>query len=464
MSLKTVHFISLGCPKNRVDTEVMLGVSEASGLALVAEPEDAEVIVINTCGFIDRAKEESIDTILEMARYKIMGKCQRLVVAGCLSQRYSKELALQLPEVDHFLGSSDMLRLREVLATSAPRILVGNPADYLFQSSDPRRISTRIHSVFVKIAEGCNRTCSFCAIPSIRGKQRSRPVFDIVQEIHTLVERGSVEVNLISQDTIAYGRDLDPRASLSELLRSIAAVEQLRWLRLFYLYPETLTSELLDLFTEHPSLVPYIDMPLQHASDAMLRRMRRGHGGDRLYRVVEHLRNRISDLTLRTAFILGHPGETDKDFKELCNFVEWAGFDSVGVFLYSSEHDTPSGHMADPVPAEIAQRRADELMAIQRSISKRKQEAFIGQRIEVLVDGPSDESQYLLEGRHRGQAPDIDGKVYLANGAAKPGELIEAKVTAAADYDLLADILTQSRHRGSQEKPQHQRLPVVMDG
>lgn len=442
----------------------MLGVSDAAGLELVSDAEQAEVIVINTCGFIDSAKEESIDTILEMARYKTMGKCQNLVVAGCLSQRYSKELALQMPEVDHFLGSSDMLKLKEVLTAAAPRILVGNPADYVYKSSDPRRISTGAHSVFVKIAEGCNRTCSFCAIPSIRGKQRSRPPSDIVREVQQLVDQGSVEVNLISQDTIAYGRDCQPRASLAGLVQALASVEKLRWLRMFYLYPESLTPELLSLFDEHPSLLPYIDMPLQHASDSMLRRMQRGHGGDRLYRVIERLKQQVSHLTLRTAFILGHPGETDADFAELSKFVQWAEFDSVGVFLYSPEEGTPSGNMPDAVPRDVAQRRAAELMQIQRVISKRKQEAYIGQRIEVLVDGPSDESEYLLEGRHRGQAPDIDGKVYLANGTAKPGELRQVKVTAAADYDLLADLMPTQQADSVRLRGATKHLPVLVDG
>lgn len=442
----------------------MLGVSEAAGFELVPHAEQAEVIVINTCGFIDAAKEESIDTILEMARYKTMGQCQRLIVTGCLSQRYSKELALQLPEVDHFLGSSDMLKLRDVLTTSAPRILVGNPANYVYQSSDPRHISTQAHSVFVKIAEGCNRTCSFCAIPGIRGKQRSRPVKDIVQEINTLVQQGAVEINMISQDTIAYGRDCQPRSSLQDLLKALASIEDLRWLRLFYLYPETLAPELLRLFNNHPSLLPYIDMPLQHASDGILRRMQRGHGGDRLYRVVEKLRESIPQLTLRTAFILGHPGETDADFKELCRFMEWAKFDSVGVFLYSSEEGTPSGHMSDSVPRDVAQARADELMQVQRIISKHKQESLIGRTIEVLVEGPSDESEFLLEGRHRGQAPEIDGKVYLTNGIAQPGELRQAKVTTAADYDLLADLLPQDHADNSSLASKLKHLPIVVDG
>lgn len=442
----------------------MLGVSDAAGLTLVSDAERAEVIVINTCGFIDSAKEESIDTILEMARYKTLGNCRSLVVAGCLSQRYSRELALQLPEVDHFLGSSDMLKLKQVLTTSAPRMLVGNPADYVYKSTDPRRVSTGAHSVFVKIAEGCNRTCSFCAIPGIRGKQRSRSPFDIVREVEQLVDQGTVEVNLISQDTIAYGRDCQPRASLEELLKALAAVDKLRWLRMFYLYPETLTPELLALFAEHPSLLPYIDMPLQHASDSMLRRMQRGHGGNRLYRVVERLKQQVNLLTLRTAFILGHPGETDADFAELCKFVRWAEFDSVGVFLYSPEEGTPSGHMPETVPRSVAENRAAELMQIQRGISKRKQEAYVGRSIEVLVDGPSDESEYLLEGRHRGQAPDIDGKVYLANGTAQAGELRQVQVTSAADYDLLADLIPTEHVDLPSFRRTTKRLPVLVDG
>jgi ribosomal protein S12 methylthiotransferase len=441
---KTIHFISLGCPKNRVDTEVMLGVSGLSGYTLVERADEAAVIVVNTCGFIGEAKEESVDTILEMGRFKETGSCERLVVAGCLSQRYPEQLAEEMPEVDHFLGSSDMLKLKDVLASSlehpAARMLVGNPADYVYRATDPRALSVARHSAYVKIAEGCNRTCSFCAIPAIRGAQRSRPVDDVVREVEQLVALGTVEVNLVSQDTISYGRDLDARTDLATLVRRVADVKGLRWLRLFYLYPERLSDGLIELLAHHPVVLPYVDMPLQHASTAMLRRMRRGHYAPRLREVVETLRTRVPDLTFRSAFIVGHPGETDADFDELCDFVRWAELDRVVAFRYSHEEGTRSGEMADDVPAKVAAARHRKLMTLQRGISKKKLKRMIGREIEVLVEGVSDESELLLEGRHRGQAPEIDGKVHLANGTAPIGTITKALVTHAADYDLVADL------------------------
>ncbi len=441
MSERTIHFISLGCPKNRVDTEIMLGVSDTRAYRLVERPEDAEVIVVNTCGFIGPAKEESIDTILEMGQHKEAGTCKRLVVAGCLSQRYPEELSREMPEVDHFLGSSDMLTLGRVLdEDAAPRMLVGNPAEHTIRATDPRRLSQALHSAYVKIAEGCNRSCAFCTIPSFRGKQRSRPIHDVVDEVKRLVDLGTVEINLISQDTIAYGRDRKDGTDLARLGEAVAEVPGVRWVRLFYLSPETMKDELLALLADHPRVLPYVDMPLQHASDAMLRRMKRGHGGARMRRVVERLRERVPGLVFRSAFIVGHPGETDADFDELLDFVRWAELDHVGVFRYSPEEGTPSGAMDGEVPAKVAAARHRKLMAAQRPISRRKLKAMIGREVEVLVEGPSSESEYLLEGRWWGQAPEIDGNVILANGTARPGELRKAIVTAAADYDLVADL------------------------
>jgi ribosomal protein S12 methylthiotransferase len=436
----TIHFISLGCPKNRVDTEVMLGVADSNGYQLVHEPGDAEVIVVNTCGFIGPAKEESIDTILEMAQFKEAGSCKKLVVAGCLSQRYSEELAAEMPEVDHFLGSSDMLRLNDVFRGDAARMLVGNPASYILRASDPRRLSQGQHSAYVKIAEGCNRVCSFCAIPSIRGKQRSRPVQDVVEEVKRLAADGTLEVNLVSQDTIAYGRDLPGKPTLAELVRALGEVEGLRWIRLHYLYPETLTDELVDLIAHHPKVVKYVDMPLQHASDAMLKRMKRGHGGDRLRRVVSTVRERIPGVVFRTAFIVGHPGETDADFDELCEFVAWARFDHVGVFRYSDEEGVDSHAQQGKVPAKISAARHRKLMAVQRPIARAKNRARIGQELDVLVEGASEEHEYVMQGRHAGQAPEIDGVVYLSGAEVRPGTMVRARVTQSADFDLVAEV------------------------
>ena len=438
---RTIHFVSLGCAKNRVDTEVMLGVSDQSGFEVVENPAEAEVIVINTCGFIGPAKEESVETILEMGTHKEAGTCKKLVVAGCLSQRYPEELASELPEVDHFLGSSDMMKLRRVLRGSRERMLVGNPAQYTMRADDPRVLTGQTHRAYVKIAEGCNRECSFCAIPSFRGKQRSRPIADLVREAERLAAAGVVELNLISQDTIAYGRDLEKRESLAELLAALGDVEGIRWVRAHYLYPETLTDALIDVFSQHDKVLPYIDMPLQHASDSMLRAMRRGHGGERMYKVVERLRRAITDMVFRTTFIVGHPGETEGDFKELRKFVEWAEFDHVGVFVYSPEDGTRSAEMGDPIAEAVAEARRDELMSLQRPISRDRLHLRVGTELDVLVEGVSDESDLLLQGRWWGQAPEVDGSVYLANGTAKAGEIRRVLVTDAADYDLMADFV-----------------------
>lgn len=438
---RSIHFVSLGCPKNRVDSEVMLGVAESTGYCHVDDPAQAEVIVINTCGFIEAAKKESIETILELSRHKQGGACKSLVVSGCLSQRYPEELASELPEVDHFLGSSDMLKLKPILQGSAERNLVGDPAQWVLRATDPRRVSTRGSSAYVKIAEGCNRNCAFCVIPQIRGKQRSRRVSDVVLEVERLASRGVLEVNLVSQDTVAYGRDLSQGRGLSHLVEQVAEVPGIRWVRLFYLYPEALDDRLLDLLAEHPRVLPYVDMPLQHASDRMLRRMGRGHGGARLRRVVERLRERVPGLTFRTAFIVGHPGETEEEFRQLREFVEWAEFDRVGVFRYSDEETARSYRLSNKVSPRTAAYRETKLLVTQRAISRRKNRALLGQTLEVLVEGPSEESELVMVGRHGGQAPEIDGAVYLSEGFAAPGTMVQARVAQATDYDLLAEVV-----------------------
>ncbi|NUO52585.1 MAG: 30S ribosomal protein S12 methylthiotransferase RimO [Polyangiaceae bacterium] len=441
--MKRVHFISLGCPKNRVDSEVMLGVTDEHGLVHVDDPAEAEVIVVNTCGFIEEAKKESIDTIFEMAKHKETGRLERLVVAGCLAQRHPEELAKEIPEIDHLLGSSDMTKLKKVLDGGAERVLVGSPADWLVTASAPRVLSTRPGSAYVKIAEGCNRTCSFCVIPSLRGKQRSRAIADVVREVEDLVSRGVKEVNLVSQDTVAYGRDRDDGARLEALVRAVADVPGLRWARVFYLYPETLTDELVELIGGHPNVVPYVDMPLQHAADGMLRRMRRGHGGARLRRVVERLRKGVPDLTVRTAFILGHPGETDAEFEELYDFVRWAEFDRVGFFRYSDEETSRSHTFEGKVPPKTASARLKKLATLQRGISRKKTKALIGKELDVLVEGPSEEHELVMTARHAGQAPDIDGVVFLSDGEASPGEMRRVRVSQSSDYDVVGELIDE---------------------
>ncbi len=440
--MRTIHFVSLGCVKNRVDTEVMLGVATGGGWRIVDEADQAEVIVVNTCGFIGEAKKESIDTIFELAEYKKLGTCKKLVVSGCLSQRYPGQLAEQMPEVDHFLGSSDMMKLGEVLGGKAERMLVGNPADWVIRATDPRVVTQSRASAWLKLAEGCNRTCAFCVIPQIRGKQRSRGADDVVAEAERLVAGGAIELNLVSQDTVAYGRDLakEERRSLAEVVRRVADVKGVRWVRLFYLYPETIDEALIELLASHPRVVPYVDMPLQHAADAMLKRMRRGHGKDRQKRVVERLRQAIPGLTFRTAFIVGHPGETQAEYDELVEFVAWARFEHAVVFRYSDEETCSAHDLAGKVPTLVAANRARKLMALQRKIAREKNRALVGRELEVLVEGPSEEHELVMKGRHPGQAPDIDGSVYLSEGEAHAGQMRRVKIVQASDWDLVGEL------------------------
>jgi len=467
---RKIHFVSLGCPKNRVDTEVMVGVAlggKAGDFELTNEADEAEVIVVNTCGFIGEAKKESIDTIFEMAELKKLGACKKLVVTGCLSQRYPTELGAQMPEVDHFLGSSDMLKLGKVLQGKADRMMVGNPADWVIRASDPRIVTGNKASAYVKIAEGCNRSCAFCTIPQFRGKQRSRPVADVVREVQQLVAQGVREVNLISQDTIAYGRDhtKEERATLAELVRKVADVKGLSWARVFYLYPEKIDDELIDLLANHPQVVPYVDMPLQHASDAMLKRMKRGHGVDRQKRVVERMRASIPDLVFRTAFIVGHPGETDADFEELRDFVRWARFEHVGVFRYSDEETAKSNEQDGKVKKLVASNRWRKLMTLQRKIAREKNRALVGRELEVLVEGASEEHDLVIMGRHRGQAPEIDGQVYLSGGDVLPGEMRRVRITQASDYDLVGDVTEEAPLvRASRTPAQKRRVSLKVLG
>ncbi len=422
----------------------MLGVARDAGYDITDEASEAEVIVVNTCGFIGEAKRESIETIFELSEMKEHGACEKLVVSGCLSQRYPTELSAQMPEVDHFLGSSDMLKLADVLGGKADRMLVGNPAEWVIRASDPRVMTGPRASAYVKIAEGCNRKCSFCVIPDLRGKQRSRTPADVVREVEQLVASGVREVNLVSQDTIAYGQDKKyVDGDLPDLLARVADVKGLRWLRLFYLYPETIDDRLIDLLANHPVVLPYVDMPLQHAADAMLKRMRRGCGKDRQKRVVARLRERIPNLVFRTAFIVGHPGETAEEFEELCEFVRWARFERMGVFRYSDEETSHSQTLEGKVSARLASSRHRKLMTIQRGIAREANRALVDRELDVLVEGKSDEHDLVMQGRHAGQAPDIDGSVYLSGGIATAGEFRRVRITQASDYDLVGDLIDE---------------------
>ncbi len=437
---KTIHFVSLGCPKNRVDSEVMLGVAVNAGYTPVTDPAKAQVIVVNTCGFIDDAKQESISTILALAEYRRSGACRKLVMAGCLSQRYTTELAAELPEVDHLLGTSDMLELRGILEGSRERIQVGDPAHWLIAASDPRVRSTRGASCYIKLAEGCSRSCAFCVIPALRGRQRSRDPDDIVREVERFADSGVLEINLIAQDSLAYGRDLRPPVSLAPLVQRLADIPALAWVRVHYLYPEKLPELLVELMAQHPKVLPYVDMPLQHVSKAMLTRMRRPPGRLDFRRLLFDLRERIPDLTLRTAFIVGHPGETENEFLELVDFVRSVKFEHLGVFCYSDQEGTRSHSLSAKVPAAVAQKRARKLMSLQRGISRSKNRARLGQDLTILVEGESADDERLWVGRHAGQAPEIDGCVYLSGPSLRPGTLVRGRITQAAAYDLVAEV------------------------
>ncbi len=444
-----IYFVSLGCPKNRVDTEVMLGLATAAGHRPVDRPEDAEVIVVNTCGFIDSAKEESVDTILELAEHKRQGGCRRLIVAGCLVQRHGDELAREIPEIDWLLGAADFPAVVDAIAADRGGVRVSETPSYLYDHATPRILSGPRHSVYVKVAEGCDRPCAFCIIPQLRGPQRSRSVDSVVAEVTGVVAAGAREINLIAQDLTRYGADLpSPQPDLTELLGRVAAVADGAWVRVHYAFPTAIDDRLIAAVAGLPEVVPYLDVPLQHIDDQVLKRMRRGHTGDRARQLVDRLRQRIDGLVLRTTFLVGHPGESEAAFERLLEFVTSAELDRVGVFTYSRESGTVAAMLPDRVPAEVAEERRDHLMAVQQEISRRKNEALIGRRLEVLVDGYADDDEPLLCGRWYGQAPEIDGCVYLGEGLAEPGDRVWAEVRDAAEYDLVADLLDPEERDG----------------
>jgi ribosomal protein S12 methylthiotransferase len=442
----TIGFVNLGCSKNQVDSEVMLGTLVADGFDLTADPQKAEVVIINTCGFIEEAKQESINTILEHGKLKKHGACRVLIAAGCLAQRYQGDLLKELPELDGVVGTGEFGKIadicRDLLAPKKrhQRLWISKPP-YLYDGMAPRVRLGKQHSAYVKIAEGCNRNCAFCAIPLMRGKQRSRPVESIVAEAHRLASEGVKEINLISQDTVNYGVDLGLRQGLVTLLRGLVKVKDLRWIRPFYLYPQQVTDELLDLYAGEEKITKYIDMPLQHINDRMLKRMHRL--GDRvtIEKLVERIRARIPGVTFRTAFIVGFPGETEEAFEELKEYVEKTQFDRVATFLYSDEEQTPAVDFEGKVDRSLMEERRNELLAVQEAIAAGKSSEKIGSVLDVLVDGPSEETELLLEGRHEGLAPEIDGVVYINEGTASAGEFVKVEVTDAATYDLVGHIV-----------------------
>ena len=449
----TLYLLSLGCPKNRVDSEVMLGTLLGQGYELVDKAEDAEVVLINSCAFIGEAKQESIDAILEHARLKETGRCKALVVAGCLTQRYADVLQREMPEVDYFVGTSAYPRIAEILRGERDRAVIPDP-DYVADARTPRRNSMPPGSAYVKVSEGCDNACTFCIIPALRGAQRSRPIDDIVAEAHRLVAEGSVELNLVAQDLTAYGHDLPGRPRLHDLLRALAGVPA-RWLRLHYAYPRDFPDELVDALAAQPNLARYLDMPLQHISDPVLRRMKRGRDSAFLRKLVHKLRERVPDLVFRTSFIVGFPGETDAQFEQLCEFIDEMRFERVGVFQFSREEGTPSYDLDGQVPARVKAQRQKKLLGIQRKISKAHQASLVGRTLDVLVEGVSEETSLLLEGRWMGQAPEIDGKVYVNRGTARPGEMVKLEIEQAGDYDLVGGIV------GSEGPPEVAALPYA---
>lgn len=441
--MEKVHLLSLGCPKNLVDSELMLGALTRAGFEITMAPEDAQVLVVNTCAFIEAAKKESIDAILQAAEVKKRAAGRRLVVAGCLSQRYGDQLRELLPEVDVFVGTGNFLDLPDLLRATQPpeqRPVPYPGAAHLLPAADvPRITTTSFFSAYLKVSEGCNHKCAFCIIPKIRGPHESRPIASVVEEATTLAARGVREFNLIAQDLTAYGRDLNPPASLARLLRELAQVEGMKWIRLLYCYPNFVTDELLETIAELPQVVNYIDMPLQHADDGILRAMRRERSGAALERLLDKIRAHIPDVALRTSFIVGFPGETDTAFARLVEFVRAQRFDRVGVFTYSREENTAAYSLPDQVAARVMRARRARLMEVQAEVSLERNRSLIGRDVEVMVEsqgpGPG-----RLHGRTAAQAPEIDGMVFL-RGEAEPGEFIRARIEKAFTYDLHARVL-----------------------
>ena len=443
-----VHFRTLGCPKNRLDSEVMLGALASSGYALAERLEDADVAVVNTCSFIESAREESIEAILEVAERRGDGRLRGLVVTGCLPQRYGADLAKELPEVDAFVGTGEFPRLAGildgVLAGRERGVYFEAGRTHLYDVHAPRVLIGPTHSAYLKIAEGCDRICAFCAIPGIRGRFQSRTLASVLAEAGQLAAAGAREINLVAQDSTSWGKDLAPladgagRPRLAQLLTALdgdPTLEAIAWLRLLYVYPSAVTDELIEAFAGARRLLPYVDVPLQHASDAMLRAMRRGTTADRQLRLVERLRAAIPDLTLRTTFIVGFPGETDADFETLCDFVRTVRFDRVGVFRYSDEEDTAGFDLPGKVPRRVARERHRTLLAVLRELQAEQLAALVGREEDVLVDaGGRDRAR----GRLRSQAPDIDGEVLLRGGA-ETGRFVRARIADVRGADLVAD-------------------------
>jgi ribosomal protein S12 methylthiotransferase len=449
-----VGFVSLGCPKNLVDSEVMMGILARAGYEITPRAGDADVIVVNTCSFIAPAQQESVDSILEMADYKKFGRAQKLIVAGCMVERYRDDIRAQIPEVDAVIGTGEIEKILEACegevrsgvnaAASAAEL-----PTYLYHDLTPRILATPRHTAYIKINEGCDHPCTFCVIPQLRGKFRSRRFESVVREAENLAQAGVREISLIGQDTTFYGEDLGIRDGLPLLLERLAQIEDLHWIRFLYCYPNRITNKLLETIAAHPRLAKYLDVPLQHASRNVLARMKRGSHAGAFLKMLEKVRKTVPGISIRTSFIVGFPGETETDFHELCDFVRAAEFDWMGVFSYSDEDTSKSFHLQDKIDAKTIERRRNQLMSIQKKISARKLKHRIGQRLQVLLEGPSKDTDLIWEARLEGMAPEIDGKVYITefegvNDAAElpaPGTLATVEITEAKEYDLIARVV-----------------------
>jgi ribosomal protein S12 methylthiotransferase len=442
-----VHLTTLGCPKNQVDSELMLGMLADAGFPAAARPEDAECLIVNTCAFIDRARQESVDAILELARLKGRGTCRSLVVTGCLTQRYGADVLREIPEVDGILGTSGLHRVVDLVRQAAGRQdwATSAPPGYLYDASTPRLLAAKVPYAYVKIAEGCDMGCTFCAIPQFRGRHRSRPLADVVREVEALGARGIQEVVLVSQDTLAYGRDLPGNGDIGDLLLAIGET-RVPWVRPMYLHPAHVNDRLVEKWSR-ARVVPYLDMPIQHADDAILRAMRRGVTARRMREIVAAFRAAIPGVTVRTTVLLGFPGETEASVERLLEFVEDVRFDRLGTFTYSPEEGTPSPGYPGQVPGDVASERAARVQECQDRIAWELGAKLVGSELDVLVDGPAEDPAFAFEGRMAGQAPEIDGVVYLrAAGpdrrrgrAFTPGQFARVRIVEAEGHELIGE-------------------------
>ena len=459
-----VGFVSLGCPKNLVDSEVMMGILARAGYELTPRAGEADVLVVNTCSFIAPAQQESVQSILEMAEYKKFGRAQKLIVAGCMVERYRNEIRKQIPEVDAVIGTGEVEKILAACEGDVSgSVATEESPTYLYHDATPRILSTPRHSAYIKINEGCDHPCTFCVIPQLRGKFRSRRFESVIREAQNLASAGVREISLIGQDTTYYGEDLGIRDGLPLLLERLAQIEDLSWVRFLYCYPNRITPKLLDTIAAHARLAKYLDIPLQHASRGVLARMKRGSNAEAFLKMLDRIRTAIPGVSIRTSFIVGFPGETDSEFDELCEFVKAAQFDWMGVFAYSDEDASKSFNLERKVDAKTIAARQKALMTLQKGISRRKLRGKVGTQMQVLLEGPSKDTDLIWEARHEGMAPEIDGKIYITEFAGvtdaadlpSPGTLATIEVTETKDYDLIGRAIEFASPPALNQVPPH---------